>query len=93
MRHEPDPVTEDVVQGEQHMGDPGGNYGIGGVGVRDDEQNPVLTADGDIAIDGGKLPGNKDDFDGELNERIHPVPGANSDAALSPPSVGTYDRG
>src|SRR4051812_32322004 len=39
--------------------------------------NDATTLDGGIAIDGGKLPGNHDDFDGELREGRRSVPGAN----------------
>jgi hypothetical protein len=40
-------------------------------------ENEATTGDGGIAIDGGKLPGNKDDFEHELDEGPHAVPGAN----------------
>jgi hypothetical protein len=39
--------------------------------------NAATTDDGGIAVDGGKLPGNHDDFEGELREGPHAVPGAN----------------
>ena len=39
-------------------------------------EDTLLTAEGDLAISGGKLPGNHDDFEGELNGESHPVPGA-----------------
>ncbi len=32
--------------------------------------------DVELEIAGGKLPGNHDDFERELEERVHPVPGA-----------------
>jgi hypothetical protein len=41
-----------------------------------EEADVVLTEDGAIAIDGGKLPGNKDDFDGEIDRHNRKVPGA-----------------
>ena len=37
---------------------------------------PGAPDDGDVAIAGGKLPGNHDDFEGEFDERPRPVPGA-----------------
>lgn len=40
------------------------------------EDGAATTEDGGPAVEGGKLPGNHDDFDGELDEGIHPVPGA-----------------
>lgn len=39
--------------------------------------NIATTEDGGLAIAGGKLPGNHDDFEGELEEGPHAVPGAN----------------
>ncbi|HEY0867152.1 MAG TPA: hypothetical protein VGE01_07235 [Fimbriimonas sp.] len=41
--------------------------------------NRVLTEDGALAIDGGKLPGNNDDFDGEVDEHARRVAGAFGD--------------
>lgn len=38
--------------------------------------NEVTTDDAGIAADGGKLSGNKDDFEQELQEGPHAVPGA-----------------
>ena len=39
-------------------------------------ENLAVTDDGGIAVDGGKLPGNNDDFEDELREGPHHVPGA-----------------
>lgn len=45
------------------------------------EEHPeIIDVDGGLAIDGGKLPGRHDDFEGELDQG-HPVPGA---TGLSP---------
>lgn len=44
--------------------------------IPEEAQSGILTPDGDLAIDGGKLPGNHDDFEGEIEERVHPVAGA-----------------
>ena len=44
----------------------------GAIGIN----NEATTVDGGIAIDGGKLPGNHDDFERELGEGRRAVPGA-----------------
>lgn len=44
------------------------------------EDHPeIIDIDGGLAIDGGKLPGRHDDFEGELDQG-HPVPGATGHA-------------
>jgi hypothetical protein len=43
-------------------------------GMRDNAE--ATLQDPELEIAGGKLPGNHDDFEGELDERVHPVPGA-----------------
>ncbi len=57
---------------------PGDSEVILGHATAEDEQalREVLTEDGALAIDGGKLPGNKDDFLGEIDANPKPVPGA-----------------
>ncbi|MGV3615507.1 MAG: hypothetical protein ACO1SV_09260 [Fimbriimonas sp.] len=48
------------------------------------ESHPeILDEDGGLAIDGGKLPGRHDDFDGELDQN-RGVPGADGDAGAKP---------
>ena len=52
-----------------------------------DQINEATTADGGIAVDGGKLAGNKDDFDDELNERRNRnTPGADPENEVQPPN-------
>lgn len=47
--------------------------------------NAATTADGGVAVDGGKLPGNVDDFEGELEaRRLRVEPGADPENAVSP---------
>lgn len=80
-----DPITEDVTQGERQLGEPGVENAVG---VRDGAQNPVLDETGGLAVDGGKLPGAKDDFDGELDDdRPAVVPGADPNNAVRPPNA------
>lgn len=57
---------------------PGDSEVVLGHATAEDEEatNRILTEDGALAIDGGKLPGNKDDFDGEVDTHAKPVPGA-----------------
>lgn len=56
----------------------------GDIGIGDESS---LTDDGGIAIAGGKLPGNKDDFEHELdNHRPKPVPGADPNNQVRPPN-------
>ncbi len=38
--------------------------------------NEPAFEESELEFAGGKLPGNHDDFDGELDEGPHPVPGA-----------------
>lgn len=46
------------------------------------EEHPeIIDIDGGLAIDGGKLPGRHDDFEGELDQG-HPVPGATGHAPV-----------
>jgi hypothetical protein len=40
----------------------------------------ALTEDGGLALDGGKLPGNRDSFEGDLDADVKSVPGAGDDA-------------
>lgn len=59
---------------------------IFGAGPADPETDDgILLADGELAIDGGKLPGKHDDFDGELDQNRE-VPGAHGDGALRTPN-------
>jgi len=46
----------------------------------------VLTSEGELAIDGGKLPGNHDDFQNEMDDPAKPVPGAFGEGAIKPPN-------
>jgi hypothetical protein len=46
--------------------------------------NDATTALGGIAISGGKLAGNKDDFEGDLVYRERKTPGANPDNGVTP---------
>lgn len=57
---------------------PGYNETAIGHATADDSlaTDEVLTQDGAVAIDGGKLPGNHDDFAGEVDANPRPVPGA-----------------
>ena len=48
--------------------------------------NEATTSDGGIAVDGGKLEGNKDDFEGEIGTRTGKVPGAQGPGAEHKPS-------
>ena len=48
---------------------------VGGEAVMAEEHPEILDADGGLAIDGGKLPGRHDDFEGEIDQS-RPVPGA-----------------
>jgi hypothetical protein len=43
-------------------------------------EGSVLTADGDLAIDGGHLAGTQDTFEGELQDDMPHVPGAGDNA-------------
>jgi hypothetical protein len=51
-----------------------------------ENQEGVLTPEGDLAIDGGKLPGRHDDFQGELDQPARPVAGAHGEGAVKPPN-------
>jgi hypothetical protein len=57
---------------------PGEQETLLGQPTAEDEQanKRILTDDGALAIDGGKLPGNKDDFDGEVDSHARIVAGA-----------------
>ncbi|AIE86319.1 hypothetical protein [Fimbriimonas ginsengisoli] len=62
---------------DEHIGNHGFSEVVTGEGAAHPEQQEgVLTRDGELAIDGGKLPGRHDDFQGELDKGNHPVPGA-----------------
>jgi hypothetical protein len=43
-------------------------------------EGSAVTADGDIAIDGGHLPGTQDTFEGELKDAVPREPGAGDQA-------------
>jgi hypothetical protein len=46
-----------------------------------------ITSEGGIAIDGGKLAGNHDDFNGEVeSRRLRNVPGADPNNEVHPPN-------
>lgn len=57
---------------------PGDSEVVLGQATAEDPQalSEILTEDGALAIDGGKLPGNHDDFQGEIDQNPKPVPGA-----------------
>ena len=46
----------------------------------------IATADGVFVLGGGKLPGNKDAIEQELDSRPHPVPGADPNNGVVPPN-------
>lgn len=48
--------------------------------------NEATTPDGGIAVEGGKLGGNKDDFEGEIGTKTGKVPGAHGPGAEHKPS-------
>lgn len=59
---------------------------MGEVAAHPEFQEGVLTNEGELAIDGGKLPGKHDDFDGEIDAPAKPVPGAHGEGAVKPPN-------
>jgi hypothetical protein len=58
---------------------------IGSEEILAEERPEILDSEGGLAIDGGKLPGKHDDFDGEIDAN-HNVPGAHGEGAVKPPN-------
>ncbi len=50
------------------------------------EDSIATTSDGGLAIDGGKLSGNQDDFEHELEHGVKTTPGADPDNRVEPPN-------
>jgi hypothetical protein len=48
-----------------------------------DQPNEATTSEGGLALDGGKLSGNRDDFEGDLEE-MHSAEGADPNNAVTP---------
>ena len=62
-----------------------GDSVVGSQALLATEHPEILDADGGLAIDGGKLPGKHDDFDGEIDQN-RAVPGANGEGGVKPPN-------
>jgi hypothetical protein len=69
-----------------------GKGGTAGDGVTNNDggidlNSDATTDDSGIAIDGGKLAGNIDDFDGQLDGQVKNVPGADPNNEVKPPNA------
>jgi hypothetical protein len=69
--------------GKGGMAGDGITAGDGGI----DLMSESTTDDGGLAIDGGKLAGNKDNFDQQLERETKNVPGADPGNEVKPPNA------
>ncbi len=66
----------DAASAESGGGNDSGNPSGADAGVRSVDESRAVTESGGIAIEGGSLAGNKDDFEGDLGGGQHQEPGA-----------------